>query len=49
MKQTKLNKASKTLKEFNKLFAQGAFKVSFLHMGEDDGSKYEVFARQTLS
>jgi hypothetical protein len=49
MKQTKLNKASKTLKEFNKLFAQGQFKVSFLHMGEDDGSKYEVFARQTLS
>jgi hypothetical protein len=45
IKPTTLNKQSKILKEFNKLFAQGQFKVSFLHMVEDDGSKYEAFAR----
>lgn len=50
-KQIKLNKASKqskSLSEFNQLFAQGIFKIGVIHMGADDSSKYAQFATKTL-
>lgn len=51
LKGPKLNKSSLILKEFNKLFALGQFKPSFLHLGTDDvdqKSKYDKFIDQTV-
>lgn len=48
MKQPKLNKHSKILKEFNSIFAHGQYKVSFLHIKNRLPSKYERFVTETV-